>query len=153
MTITLDYTDLHFDDDSEVLAAGELEFEFELLFAQIVFRVDAADFTFPELTSLLDAAAILHGRVDRLADGETGTYESPVAWEKLSFTRSGDQVAISANYTEATATVGLAELKDAVAGFHQRVTQDLLIRYPGLAGNAAAAKLLARDGQGSSLGA
>jgi hypothetical protein len=153
MTITLDYTDLHFDDDSEVLRAGELEFEFELLFAQIVFRVDAADFTFEEYTTLLDAAAILRGRVRELADGGTNTYESPVSGETLIFARSADHVAISANYTEATATVSRAELNDAVTEFHQRVTRDLLVRYPGLAENPNAAKYLALDGQGSSLGA
>jgi hypothetical protein len=132
MTITLDYTDLHFDDDSEVLAADELEFQYELLLAQIVFRVDAADFSFDEYTTLLDAAAILRGRVNLLDDGQTSTYESPVAWEKLSFARTGHRVTISANYTEATATVGLDELKAAVAAFYQHVTRDLLARYPGL---------------------
>jgi hypothetical protein len=143
MTITLEYRDLHFDDDSEVLAAGDLEFQHELLLAELIFRVDTADFTFEEYTTLLDAAAILEGRVNLLADGETSSYESPVSGETLHFARSGDRVTITASYTEATATVGLAELKDAVAGFHRRVTQDLLIRYPGLTENPAAAKLLA----------
>lgn len=132
MTITLEYTDLHFDDDSEVMQASDLEFQFELLYAQVVFRVDGADFTFDEYTTLLDAAAILRGRIHLLADGDTSTYESPVSGETLTFVRSGDQVAISANYTDATATVGLAELKTAVAEFYDRVVQDLLIRYPGL---------------------
>jgi hypothetical protein len=153
MTITLDYTDLHFDDDGEVLAARELDIEFELLFAQIVFRVDAADFTFDDYTTLLDAAATLRGRVNLLADGETNSYESPVAWEKLSFARSGDQVAISANYTEAKATVGLTELKEALIGFHERVTRDLLARYPRLADNPDVAKYLAPDAQSSRLDA
>lgn len=152
MNITLDYTDPHFDEDSDVLPAGELEFEFELLFAQIVFRVAAADFTFGEYTTLLDAAAILRGRVSLLADGGTNSYESPVSGETLTFARFGDQVAISANYTEATATVSLTELKEAVTGFHQRVTRDLLVRYPGLAENPDAPKYLALDG-GSSPGA
>jgi len=145
MTITLDYTDLHFDDDSVVLAASELEFEFELLLALIVFRVDAADFSFDEYTTLLDAAAILRGRVRLLGDGETSTYESPVSGEVLTFARSGDQVAISANYTEATATISLAELKEALSEFYQRVVQDLLIRYPGLEEVPGARGYLAPD--------
>jgi hypothetical protein len=149
MSITLDYADLDFDDDRAVLLAEETDFEYDLLYAQIVFRVGAADFTFDGYTTLLDAAAILRGRVDFLADRQTNSYESPVAWEKLSFARAGDQVAISANYTEATATVGLTELKEAVVGFHERVTRDLLARYPGLAENPDAAKYLAPDGQGS----
>jgi hypothetical protein len=143
MTITLDYTDLHFDDDSEVLEAGDLEFQHELLLAELVFRVDTADFTFEEYTTLLDAAAILEGRVNLLADGETNRYESPISGETLTFARSGEQVTITANYTEATATVGLHELTDALAAFHRRVTQDLLARYPRLGENPAAAKLLA----------
>jgi hypothetical protein len=53
---------------------------------------------------------------------------------------SHDQVAISANYTEATATVALTELHDAVKAFHQRVTRDVLDRYPTLAENPAARK-------------
>jgi hypothetical protein len=145
MTITLDYSDLHFDDDSVVLAAGDLEFQFELLLAELIFRVDRADFSFEEYTTLLDAAAILRGRVDLLQDGETSTYENPISGETLTFARTGDQVAISANYTKATATVALAELKGTVDGFHQRVTQDLLIRYPKLAENPAAANLMARN--------
>ncbi len=143
MTITLDYTDLHFDDDSEVLTAGDLDFQFELLLAGLIFRVDGADFTFEEYTTLLDAAAILQGRVSLIKDGETSTYVNPISDETLTFGRIGDQVAISANYTKATATVALAELKETVDGFLRRVTQDLLIRYPGLAENPAAAKLMA----------
>jgi hypothetical protein len=146
MTITLDYTDLRFDDDRAVLLAEETDFEYDLLYARIVFRVDAADFTMgDEYTPLLDASAGLRRVVDLLPDGEAMTYESPVSWAKITFARSGDRVAISANYTEATATVGLAELKEAVSGFHQRVTRDLLVRYPGLAENPAAAKYLALD--------
>lgn len=153
MTITLDYRDLHFDDDSIVLAAGDLEFQFELLLADLIFRVDGADFSFEEYTTLLDAAAILQGRVNLLKDGETSTYENPISGETITFARSGDQVAVSANYTQATASVALAELKQAVDEFQQRVAQDLLIRYPGLAENPAAANLMAPEEQGSSLGA
>jgi hypothetical protein len=41
-------------------------------------------------------------------------------------------VAISASYTEATATANFTELQGAVRAFHDRVTGDLLDRYPGL---------------------
>jgi hypothetical protein len=133
MTITLDYTDLDFEDDRAVMLAEETDFEYDLLYARIVFRVDAADFSIPdEYVTLLDASTRLHTLVDSLADGEAKSYESPTSWAKLTFARSGDQVAISANYTEATATAGLGELQPAVSEFHQRVMQDLLIRYPGL---------------------
>jgi hypothetical protein len=89
--------------------------------------------------------------VNLLADGETSSYESPVSGETLTFVRSADQVEISANYTEATATVGYAELLEAVTAFHQRVTQDLLVSYPGLAENADAAKYLAPDARAARL--
>jgi hypothetical protein len=132
MTITLDYTDLTFEDGAAVMQALETDFQYDLLYARFIFRVDAVDFSFPGYTTLLDLAASLRRIVDSLADGETSSYESPVAWEKLTFARSGDQVAISASYTDATATVGLAELKEAVSAFYQRVTDDLLAQYPGL---------------------
>ncbi len=153
MTITLDYTDLGFEDDRAVLLATEFDFQFDLLYAHVVFRVDAAEFTFEGHMPLLDASAGLRWLMDLLADGEARTYESPVSRDKISFARSGDQVAISASYTEATATVDFTELHDAVRGFHERVTRDLLIRYPGLAENPNAAEYLAPGGRGSSSGA
>jgi hypothetical protein len=143
MTITLDYTDLQPDDPAEVLAAGALELQHELLFAELVFRVDAADFTSDEHTTLLDAAAILHGRVTHLTDGATSRYESPVSGDTIDFARAGDQVTISAGFTDAVATADLAELTAAVTAFHERVSRDLLARYPGLAGNPAARAQLA----------
>jgi hypothetical protein len=132
MTITLDYTGLEFDDDDAVLRAEETDFEYDLLFAELTFRVDAADFTLAESVPLLDAATRLRTIAYLLADGGASSYESPASSEKLTFARSGDQVTISANYTDATATVGLAELQAATAAFHARVTRDLLARYPGL---------------------
>jgi hypothetical protein len=145
MTITLDYTDLEFDDDRAVLLAEETDFQFDLLYAHVVFRVDAADFGLEGYTPLLDASAGLRWLMDLLADGEARTYESPVSSDKITFARSGDQVAISASYTEVTATVNLAQLHDAVRGFHERVTRDLLDRYPGLAENPNAQEYLAPD--------
>jgi hypothetical protein len=146
MTITLGYTDLHFEDDRSVLLADEYAFQYDLLYARITFRVDAADFTIKdEYTPLLDASAGLRGIADSLADGEARVYESPVSWAKITFTRSGDQVAISANYTEAAATVALTELRDAVKDFHERVTRDVLDRYPGLVENPGAQQYLAPD--------
>jgi hypothetical protein len=144
MTITLDYADLGFEDDRDVLLADEYAFQYDLLYARITFRVDAADFTIKdEYTPLLDASAGLRRLVDPLADGEAKTYDSPVSSAKITFTRSGDQVAISANYTEATATVAFTELRDAVTEFHERVTHDVLDRYPGLAENPGAQDYLA----------
>jgi hypothetical protein len=146
MTITLDYADLHFEDDRSVLLADEYAFQYDLLYARITFRVEAADFTIKdEHTPLLDASAGLRGLVDSLADGEAKTYDSPVSSAKITFTRSGDQASISASYTEATATVALTELHDAVKGFHERVTRDVLDRYPGLVENPDARKYLAPD--------
>jgi hypothetical protein len=132
MTITLDYTDLHFEEDSDVMSASALEFQFEMLAALVVFRVDGRDFSFEQYTTLLDAAAILQGRVNLLGDGETSSYENPLSSERLNFSRTGDQVTIAANYTQATATVGYTELHDAVTAFWERVARDLLQRYPGL---------------------
>jgi hypothetical protein len=150
MTITLDYADLEFDDDPEVLLADEYAFQYDLLYGRITFGVDAADFTIKEeYTPLLDASAGLRRAVDLLRDGEAKTYDSPVSSAKITFARSGDQIAISANYTEATATVSLTELREAVSGFHHRVTRDLLARYPGLAGNPDAVKYLAQAEQGA----
>jgi hypothetical protein len=148
MTVTLDYTDLQFDDDSAVLQAEEGDFHYELLLARIVFRVDAADFTIEgEKVPLLDASFGLRTLVESLADGEAASYESPLSWVSITFARSGSEVVISANYTEARATVTLAELQDAVSEFHQRVMQDLLIRYPGLAESPPAQKFLVPGGK------
>ncbi len=144
MTITLGYTDLQFDDDRAVLRAEETDFQFDLLYAHVVFGVDAADFTFEGYVPLLDASAGLRWLMDLLADGEARTYESSVSSDTITFARSGDQVAISASYTEATATVNFTELHDAVRGFHERVTRDLVERYPGLAGNPNAQDYLAQ---------
>jgi len=147
MTITLDYSDLQFDDDRAVLLADENDFHYELLFARIVFRVDAADFTLEgdEAPPLLDFSFALRTLAASLADGESDSYKSPTAWARITFTRSGEQVAISASFTEATATVGLTELQDATATFHARVIQDLLIRYPALGENPGARKFLVPD--------
>jgi hypothetical protein len=146
MTITLDYADLHFEDDRSVLLADEYAFQYDLLYARITFRVDAADFTIKdEYTPLLDASAGLRALVDSLPDGGARTYDSPVSWAKITFTRSGDQATISANYTEATATVVFTELHDAVKAFQERVTRDVLDRYPGLVENPGAQQYLAPD--------
>lgn len=147
MTVTLDYTDLLFDDDRAVLQADENDFHYELLFARIVFRVDAADFTLEgeEAAPLVDFSFALRTLVDTLADGDSDSYKSPTAWARITFARSGDQVAISASFTDATATAALSELQDATARFHARVMQDLLIRYPTLADNPAAQKFLVPD--------
>lgn len=145
MAVTLAYTDLGVEDDRAVLLATEFDFQFDLLYAHVVFRVDTADFTLKGHTPLLEAAAGLRWVMDRLADGETRTFECPVCSDKISFTRSGDHVVISANYTDATATVGVTELHDAVRGFHERVTRDIRGRYPGLDENPAAQQYLARN--------
>jgi hypothetical protein len=124
MTFTLDYTD------------------HKLLFGRIVFRVDAADFTLKgdEAAPLVDFSFVLRTVVDSLSDGDLESYESPTAWARITFARSSDQVAISASFTDATATVALSELRDATAAFHARVMQDLEIRYPKLVDNPAAQK-------------
>jgi hypothetical protein len=83
---------------------------------------------------------VLRTIVDSLADGDSESYASPTAWARITFTRSGDHVAISASFTDATATVALSELRDASAAFHARVMQDVVARYPGLAENPAAQK-------------
>ncbi|HXD63421.1 MAG TPA: hypothetical protein VNV17_02330 [Solirubrobacteraceae bacterium] len=146
MTITLDYSDLHFEEDRDVLVADEYAFQYDLLYARITFRVDAADFTIKdEYTPLLDVSAGLRRVVDLLSDGEAKTYDSPVSQAKITFTRSGDQVAISANYTGATANVAFTELRDTVKRFHERVTRDVLERYPGLGENPGAQEFLAPD--------
>jgi hypothetical protein len=142
MTITLDYTDLLFDDDRSVLLGNENDFHYELLFARIVFRVDAADFTLEgeEAAPLVDFSFALRTLADSLADGESESYRSPTAWARITLTRSGDQVAISASFTDATATAALSELRHATAEFHARVMEDLEIRYPKLADNPGAQK-------------
>lgn len=145
MTIVLDYTDLTFDDDGAVLSADEYAFQYDLLYAHVVFRAGAADFSLEGGTPLLDASAGLRWVTDLLADGEERTYESPVSRAKIVFARSGDQVAISASYTETTATVGFTELHDAVKTFHERVTRDVLDRYPALKANPDAQEYLASE--------
>jgi hypothetical protein len=144
MTITLDYTDLDFDDDGVVLVATEGDFHYELLLARIIFRVDDADFSIQdEKVPLLDFSFVMRTLAAELADGEQEDYESPLSWLKITLARSGDSVRLSSNFTEATASVGLDELRDATAAFHARVMQDLLIRYPTLGDNPAAQKFLA----------
>ena len=147
MTITLDYTDLQFDDDRAVLLAGENDFHYELLFARIVFRVDAANFTLEdeEAVPLVDFSFALRTLVDALTDGAAASYKSPTAWARITFTRDGDQVVISASFTDAMARVAITELRQASAAFHARVMQDLLIRYPALAENPAAQKFFGQE--------
>lgn len=143
MTVTLTYSDLAFDDDATVLQAEEGDFHYELLLARILLRAGGADFTLgDEKVPLLDASFGLRTLVASLADGEAETYESPLSWTALTFARSGEEVAISANDTEATATVALPELAEATRSFHDEVMQDLLVRYPGLSDNPAAEKFL-----------
>lgn len=146
MTITLDYTDLHFDDDRAVLFAREGDYHYELLLARTIFRVDDADFSLPdERVPLLDFSFVLRTLAADLADGDEEEYESPLSWLKIAFARAGETVAVSASFTDATATVALTELQHATADFHARVMQDLVIRYPKLADNPAAHKFFAPD--------
>jgi hypothetical protein len=141
MTITLDYTDLQFDDDRAVLRAEEGDFHYELLLARTVLRVDGVDLSIrDEKVPLLDFSLVLRSLASQLPDGEEGEYESPLSWLKITFARSGETVTLSSNFTDATATVALGELRDATAAFHARVMQDLEIRYPTLAENPAARK-------------
>jgi hypothetical protein len=147
MTIMLDYTDLDFDDDRAVLLATEGDFHYELLFAQTIFRVDDADFGIPdEKVPLLDFSFVLRTLASELLDEEEEYYESPASRLKITFARSGETMGLSANFTDATATVALNELRHATAAFHARVMQDLVIRYPGLAGNPAARKFFVSGG-------
>jgi hypothetical protein len=141
MTITLDYTDLDFDDDRAVLLATEGDFHYELLFAQTVFRVDDADFGIPdEKVPLLDFSFVLRTLAAELPDEEEAYYESPLSWLKITFARSAESIGLSSNFTDATATVPLSEFRDATAAFHARVMQDLEIRYPTLGENPATQK-------------
>ena len=75
------------------------------------------------------------------------SYKSPTAWARITLTRAGDQVTVSASFTDAKATVALTELRQAAAAFHARVMQDLVIRYPKLADNPAAQKFFAAAAQ------
>lgn len=141
MTITLDYSDLQFDDDRAVLLAEEIDLHYELLLARTIFRVDGADFSIQdEKVPLLDFSFVLRTLASELPDGEEADYESPLSWLKIMFARSGETVALSSSFTDATATVALSELQDATAAFHARVMQDLVVRYPTLAENPAAQK-------------
>jgi hypothetical protein len=141
MAITLDYTDLHFDDDRAVLLATEGDFHYERLFARTVFRVDGADFSIQdEDVPLLDFSFVLRTLAAELPDGAQEGYDSPVSWLKITFARSGETVTLGASCTDATATVALSELRHATADFHARVMQDVVARYPGLAENPAAQK-------------
>lgn len=154
MTITLDYTDLQFDEDRAVLTAEEGDFHYELLLARTVFRVDDADFSIQdEKVPLLDFSLVLRTLASELPDGEDADYESPLSWLKITFARSGETVALSSNFTAATATVALSELRHVTAVFHERVMQDLVIRYPNLAENPAAHKFFVPGGQASGSGA
>jgi hypothetical protein len=147
MTITLDYTDLEFDDDRAVLLATEGDFHYELLFAQTVFRVDDADFSIPdEKVPLLDFSFVLRTLASELPDGEEADYESPLSRLKITFARSGETVGLSSNFTDATTRVALSELRDATAAFHARVMRDLVTRYPTLAENPAAQKFFVPAG-------
>jgi hypothetical protein len=146
MTVALDYTDLRFDDDRAVLLAEENDFHYELLLARTVFRVDGADFSIQdEKVPLLDFSFVLRTLASELPDGEQEDYESPLSWLKITFTRSSEIVGLSSNFTEATATVALGELRDATAVFHARVMLDLRVRYPKLAENPAAQKFFAPE--------
>ncbi len=141
MTITLDYTDLQFDDDRAVLQAEEGDFHYELLLARTIFRVHDADFSIQdEKVPLLDFSLVLRTLVSELPDGGAEDYESPLSWLKITFARAGETVELSSNFTDATATVELSELRRATAVFYARVMQDLLVRYPGLAENPSAQK-------------
>jgi hypothetical protein len=147
MTITLDYTDLDFDDDRAVLLAEETDFHYELLLARTVFRADDADFSIlDEKVPLLDFSFVLRTLAQELPDGEQEYYESPLSWLRITFARSGETVALSSNFTDATATVALTELRQATIDFHARVMQDLVIRYPKLPENPAAQKFFAPGG-------
>jgi hypothetical protein len=141
MTITLDYSDLQLDDDRVVSKAAEGDFHYELLLARTVFRVNDADLSIhDEKVPLLDFSLVLLTLAAALADGAQADYESPVSWLKISFARSGETVRLGSNFTDASTTVGLSELRDATAAFHGRVMHDLVIRYPTLAENPAAHK-------------
>jgi hypothetical protein len=134
MTITLDYSGLQLDDDRVVLEATEGDVHYEVLLARTVFRVDDADFSIhDEKVPLLDFSLVLLTLAAALADGAQVDYESPVSWLKIRFARSGETVRLGSNFTHATTTVGLSELRDATAAFHERVIHDLVIRYPTLA--------------------
>jgi hypothetical protein len=147
MTITLDYTDLRFDDDRAVLLAEEGDFHYELLLARTIFRIDHADFSIrDEKVPLLDFSFVLRTLALELPDGEQEEYESPLSWLKIVFARSGESVGVSASFTDATATVALTELRQATIDFHARVMQDLVIRYPKLPENPAAQKFFAPGG-------
>jgi hypothetical protein len=144
MTITLDYTDLDFDDDRAVLLAEEGDFHYELLLARTILRADDADFSIrTEKVPLLDFSFVLRTLALELPDGEQEDYESPLSWLKIVFARSDESVGLSANFTDATATVALTELRQATTDFHARVMQDLVIRYPKLPENPAAQKFFA----------
>jgi hypothetical protein len=146
MTISLDYTDLLFDDDRAVLLAEEGDFHYELLLARTIFRVDDADFGIrTEKVPLLDFSFVLRTLALELPDGEQEDYESPLSWLRITFARSGETVGLSSNFTDATATVALTELRRATTDFHARVMQDLVIRYPKLPENPAAQKFFAPD--------
>jgi hypothetical protein len=75
VAITLDYTDLEFEDDRAVMLALETDFQFDYLYAQIDFRVDAADFSIAhEHVTLLDFSATLCWCVDQLAQDLLARY-------------------------------------------------------------------------------
>jgi hypothetical protein len=153
MTITLDYTDLDFDDDRAVLLAEETDFHYELLLARAIFRVDDADFSIlDEKVPLLDFSFVLRTLASELADGQEEYYESPLSWLRITLARSGETVGLSSNFTDATATVALTELRQATTDFHARVMQDLVIRYPKLPENPAAQKFFASVAQRSGPG-
>ena len=99
-----------------MLEAEEGDFHYELLLARTVFRVGDADFSIQdEKVRLLDFSLVLRTLVSELPDGEAEDYESPLSWLKITFARSGETVGLSSNFTDATATVALSELRDATA--------------------------------------
>ncbi|HWI21082.1 MAG TPA: hypothetical protein VNT22_00550 [Baekduia sp.] len=131
--------------DIDLRTTDALELRYDAFLGDVVFRIDEHDFSAQwGWVPVLDFALALRTIAERIATSEHELFEFTESGATIDFRRQGALITVSSSYSQAIATVALAEMTEATADHLQEVVARLVKSYPAVAENEFFAELRQR---------
>lgn len=114
------------------------DLDYYLFCGDVFFRIDGVDFDTPwGWIPLLNHCVRMCLVTMELRNDGRAVLEFTENEATISFELQGNQVAIAASFVDASASVSIQELREAVTAFSEKLLRELVMRWPALTGTAA----------------
>ena len=129
--------------EGEARSIKAVTLQYKLFYSQVEFSVDGVKFlSKSSFVPLVDLALGMSGVADRLVCSSDGALDFTEHGEVIKFVVSGENVEVtSSKNPAATATVGRAEIVDALTSFVGRARDSVVAFCPAISENATVARL------------